>query len=97
MASPKARRLCPQGVYLGGTYSRYSEVSQHFHSVLRRFTDEIETVGLDEAFMDVSGCLRLFGPPRTIASEIRRLVKEELGLSVCVGVGTTKQVAKLAS
>lgn len=97
MAMAQAKRLCPQGVFLDGTYSRYSEISKRFHAVLRRFTDEIEAVGLDEAFIDVSGCLQLFGPPQVIASEIRRLVREELGLSVCVGVGTTKQVAKLAS
>ncbi|MDA8270043.1 MAG: DNA polymerase IV [Actinomycetota bacterium] len=97
MATAQAKRLCPQGVFLDGTYSRYAEVSKRFHSVLRRFTDEVEAVGLDEAFLDVSGCLQLFGPPQVIASEIRRLVGEELGLSVCVGVGTTKQVAKLAS
>ncbi|MDA8081630.1 MAG: DNA polymerase IV [Actinomycetota bacterium] len=97
MAMAKARNLCPQGVFLDGTYSHYYDVSQQFHTVLRSFTDEIEIIGLDEAFMDVSGCQRLFGPPQVIASEIRRLVKEELGLSVCVGVGTTKQIAKLAS
>ena len=58
MATARAKRLCPQGVFLDGTYSRYSEISKRFHSVLRRFTDEIETVGLDEAFLDVSACLR---------------------------------------
>ena len=97
MAMAKARNLCPHGVFLDGTHSRYSDVSKQFQAVLRSFTDEIEIIGLDEAFMDVSGCQRLFGPPQVIASEIRRLVREELGLSVCVGVGTTKQVAKLAS
>jgi len=97
MPTNKARQLCPRGVFLDGNYSRYSEISNRFHAVLRSFTDEIQTVGLDEAFMDVSGSLRLFGPPQAIAEEIRRSVWKELGLSVCVGVGTTKQVAKLAS
>lgn len=92
-----AKRLCPDGVFIDGTYSRYSEVSQRFHEILHRFTDEIESIGLDEAFMDISSCLSLFGPPESIAAEIRRLVGAELGLSACVGVGTTKQVAKLAS
>ena len=97
MAMARARSLCPQGIFLDCDYSRYSEVSKRFIAILRRFTDAIQVVGLDEAFIDVSGCLRLFGPPQLIASEIRRLVREELGLSVSVGVGTTKQVAKLAS
>lgn len=97
MPMSKARRLCPEGVFLGVSYSRYAEVSKQFHALLHRFTDEIEAIGLDEAFIDVSSCSRLFGPPRLIASEIRREVFDELGLSVCVGVGTTKQVAKLAS
>ena len=97
MAISQARRLCPHGVYLGVSYPRYAEVSKQFQDLLHRFTDEIEPIGLDEAFMDASGCMRLFGPPQLIASEIRNMVFSELGLSVCVGVGTTKQVAKLAS
>lgn len=97
MAMSKARRLCPHGVFLDVSYRRYSEASQEFHAILQRFTDRIESVGLDEAFIDVSGCAGLFGPPQVIASEIRRLVRRELGLAVSVGVGTTKQIAKLAS
>ncbi len=92
-----ARRACPKGIFLSGRYSRYAAISQRFHTVLSSITDEFEPIGLDEAFLDVGGARRLFGSPPTIASEIRRRVKEELDLSVCVGVGTTKQIAKLAS
>ncbi len=97
MPMSQARRLCQNAVVLGVSYARYAEVSKQFHNLLHRFTDEIEPIGLDEAFMDVSGCARLFGPPRLIASQIRDLVSRELKLSACVGVGTSKQVAKLAS
>lgn len=92
-----ARRICPNAVIVDGRHSRYVTLSNEFQKILGAFTDEIEPVGLDEAFMDVSGALKLFGHPIKIAEQIRRTVLEDLALSVCIGVGTTKQIAKLAS
>lgn len=92
-----ARRLCPMGVFLDGNRSRYIEISHQFHSILNHFTDAVEPIGLDEAFVDVSGAQLIFGTPQVIALSLRELVQKEVGLSVCVGVGTTKQIAKLAS
>ncbi len=97
MSMSMAQRLCPTAKVIAGRYHRYKEVSGQFFSILESFTDEIESVGLDEAFLDVTGAQKLFGTPTQIAVELRRRVKKELSLSVCVGVAATKQVAKLAS
>lgn len=97
MPMSTARRLCPRGRFLDGNRSRYVEISQEFLEILNQFTDAVEPIGLDEAFIDVSGAQLIFGTPKVIASTIRDLVQSEMGLSVCVGVGTTKQIAKMAS
>ncbi len=92
-----ARRRCPDGVFLAPRFELYAEKSRRFMEILRRFTPLIEPLALDEAFLDVQGSRRIHGEPVTMAHEIRRLVREETGLTVSVGVGTTKLVAKLAS
>lgn len=97
MSSYEARRRCPQAVFVAGRYDRYSETSRHLHSVLLRFTPLIEGIGLDEAFLDVSGARRVVGPSRVIADRIRAEVSSELGLTCSVGVARTKFLAKLAS
>ncbi len=97
MPSMRARALCPHAVFLPGRHARYSEVSAEFHAVLHRVTPMVEGLALDEAFLDVTGAQRLFGPPRAIAERIRADVHRELGLSASVGLATTKFVAKLAS
>src|SRR5436309_14081008 len=65
--------------------------------VLRRYTPQVEPISIDEAFLDVTGSARLFGNGRTIATSIKDAIKSEVGLTVSVGVGTTKLVAKIAS
>jgi len=65
--------------------------------VLRDFTPLVERISIDEAFLDVTGSVHLFGAPAEIAPEIRRRVRVELGLPVSVGVATTKHLAKVAS
>jgi DNA polymerase IV len=97
MSSYEARRLCPHAVFVAGRYDRYVGISERLNSILLRFTPSIEPVALDEAFLDVSGVRRSIGPPHLIARGIRDAVREELGLSCCVGVARTKLLAKLAS
>lgn len=97
MSMATARRLCPNAIIINGRYSRYVEVSGVFHEILERFTDQIESIGLDEAFLDVTGAQGLFGHPAEIAAQIRDDVAQELSLSLCIGVGSSKQIAKLAS
>ena len=97
MPSGQARRLCPQAVFVPGRYGRYAEVSAQMHTIFQRFTPLVEGISLDEAFLDVTGAQRLFGPPGRIATAIRDQVADELGLDCSVGAATVKFLAKLAS
>lgn len=98
MPVARARRLCPQGVFLPVDMAYYREVSrQIFHQVFSRVTDQIEQVSVDECFMDVSGALMRWGMPTSIASWIRREVATRFALTCSVGIATDKLVAKMAS
>ncbi len=97
MPMATARRLCPDAVILGGDMSRYAAVSRQLHRILRDVTPLVEPLGLDEAFLDVTGSTALFGSPRAIALAIRERIDVELSLRCAVGVGPSKLIAKLAS
>lgn len=92
----EARRLCPHGVFLPPDMPRYASVSAEVHRVFEQFTPEIEPIALDEAFLDVSGSLGLFGGPATLAAELKARVTSATGLIVSVGVASNKLVAKIA-
>lgn len=92
-----ARRLCPQGVYIQPRHHRYKEISDRIMSVFHRYTPLVEPLSLDEAFLDVTGSARLFGPAEAIAARIKKEVFEETGLTVTAGVAGLKFLAKIAS
>jgi len=93
----KAKRLCPDGIYLPVRMSRYREISQQVFKVFYRFTPLVEPLSIDEAFLDVTGSIRLFGQPEDIAKKIKQIVLTETGLTVSAGVAPSKFVAKIAS
>jgi DNA polymerase-4 len=97
MPSVRARQLCPQAIFLPGRHSRYAEISGQLHAMLTDITPLVEPIGLDEAFLNVTGAIRVFGPPETIAHRLRRRVRDELSLRCAVGIGSSKMIAKLAS
>ena len=92
-----ARRLCPQAIFLKGSFQRYREASEGFMSILSSFTPDLEPVGIDEAYLDLTGFEPLYGPVRQTALAIKRRVREELGLVASVGIASCKVVAKVAS
>ena len=97
MPAAEARRRCPQAVFLPGRGARYREVSAQVMEILRAFTPLVEQVSVDEAFLDVTGCERLFGPAEEIARRIQERIVEELGLTASIGVAPNKFLAKLGS
>jgi DNA polymerase IV len=97
MPAVRARRLCPDAVFLPPDFTSYKAHSNRFREVLLAVTPLVEPVSLDEAFLDVSGAFLLFGGSADIAAKIRREVLEEVGVRCSVGVGPSKLIAKLAS
>ena len=96
MPASQARRLCPQGIFLPVDMAAYKAAQGKLLERFSRFTDLVEPVSIDEAFLDVTGSRRLFGTPEQIARQIQSLVRDELELSCSIGVGPTRTLAKLA-
>jgi DNA polymerase-4 len=92
----RARRLCPHGIYLSNDFDSYLDYSRRIRTIFESITPLVEPLSLDEAFLDVGGSVRLFGPPIDIARRIKAQVGE-LGLPCTVGVAPNKFLAKLAS
>ncbi len=96
MPSFRARELCPQGVFLSGDMRKYAEVSAQVHAVFEEFTPEIEPLALDEAFLDITGSVGLFGGALSLARTLKQRVRQATDLVVSVGVAPNKHVAKIA-
>ena len=97
MPMAQAQRLCPQAVFLPVDMPAYLAVHEALLELFRRFTDVVEPVSIDEAFLDVSGSRRLFGTPEEIAHRVQGLIREEHNLSCSIGIGPTKLLAKMAA
>jgi DNA polymerase-4 len=97
MPASRARRLCPQGVFLPPRFDRYGELSDQIFDVYRRYTPLVEPLSLDEAFLDVTASRALHGEGPAIAAAIRAAVRAESGLTVSAGVAEVKLAAKIAT
>ncbi len=97
MSNYKAKQLCPELVIIPGRMSVYKEVSQQIRAVFSRFTDLIEPLSLDEAYLDVTDCKLCHGSATLMAQEIRRQIFEDTGLTASAGVAPIKFIAKIAS
>ncbi|MBN2794050.1 MAG: DNA polymerase IV [Clostridia bacterium] len=89
-----ARKLCPNGIFVHGNHKRYSEVSKAVFKILYEVCDQVQVVSIDEAYLDVSS---LYYSPMYIAKYIKKRVKDEIGLTLSVGISYNKFLAKLAS
>ena len=97
MPMSQAIRLCPNAIVLPVRMKRYAELSRQIHDIFQKFTPEIEPISLDEAFLDITGSLQLFGSAEKIGRDIKLQIKEQLGLVASVGIAGNKFLAKLAS
>ena len=97
MVNWEAKRLCKDLIIVPPQYDQYLKYSKLTQAIYQRYTDLIEPFGMDECWLDVTGSYHLAGDAMTIAEKIRQSVKEELGLSVSIGVSYNKIFAKLGS
>ncbi|QOQ39016.1 DNA polymerase IV [Trueperella pecoris] len=93
----RAKRLCPHLIILPATHGLYGEVSDRIMKILGDVTPLVEPLSVDEAFLDVSGARKIFGPPVDIAEHIRERIRAEEHVPASVGIASTKHVAKIAS
>ncbi|WP_047679765.1 MULTISPECIES: DNA polymerase IV [Xenorhabdus] len=97
MSTSMALKLCPQLKVISGRMAFYKEVSQHIRQIFSRYTELIEPLSLDEAYLDVTNCQYCYGSATLIAKEIRQVIFEELQLTASAGVAPVKFLAKIAS
>lgn len=93
----RARRLCPDAIFVAPDFESYRAYSNRFREILLSFTPLVEPISMDEAFLDVAGATMLFGEPADIGAQVRAKVQDELGLACSVGVAPNKFMAKVAS
>ena len=97
MPMATAVRLCPKAVVLPVRMERYVEISNEIQEIFARYTPQIEPISLDEAFLDVTGSIGLFGTAEKIGRSIKNEIKNDLGLTASVGIAPNKFLAKVAS
>jgi len=97
MPSSKARRLCPQAIFIRSHFSLYKDASAKFMKILGDFSPHIEPLGFEEAYLDVTGCEEPYSSPQKLALAIKERINKELEITASVGIATCKVVAKIAS
>ena len=97
MPVAEAVRLCPGGIFLRGNMERYREKSREVMEVFANFSPDIQQLSVDEAFIDITGTERLFGPPEELTKKLKTAVQEKTRLTVSIGLASNKYVAKIAS
>jgi len=97
MPIKRAVALCPHGIFIPGRMARYQEVSRQIHAVFQDFSPVVESLSIDEAFLDMTGCEHFYPSLKAMGQAIKDRIKEETGLTCSVGIGPNKFLAKLAS
>ena len=97
MPTGQALKLCPDLVVVPGTMSKYREVAQQIRQIFYRYTDKVEPLSLDEAYLDVTDCTECHGSATLIAEEIRKVIAREVGVTASAGIAPNKFLAKVAS
>jgi nucleotidyltransferase/DNA polymerase involved in DNA repair len=97
MPISQAYKLCPHGIYVPPNGSLYSQVSKDIFKLFYEFTDLVEPLSIDEAFLDVSGCIQLFDSAKNIGEKLKYRIYENQALTASVGIAPNKFLAKIAS
>jgi DNA polymerase-4 len=97
MPTAQAYKLCPHGIFLHGNMKRYKEKSNEVMLVLENFSPDIQQISIDEAFIDITGTERLFGPYSETGKKLQTQVFEKTGLTISLGLASNKYIAKIAS
>jgi DNA polymerase-4 len=97
MPISRAKKLCPDGIYVYPRMDRYKEVSHRIFSIMKEFTPYIEPLSIDEAFLEVSGMSTMYSGPKALGRAIKDRVYEKTGLIISAGLAPNKFLAKLAS
>lgn len=97
MATAQAKVLCPNGIFVHGRMKRYHEKSKEVMEIFGNYSPDVQQMSIDEAFIDLGGTEKLFGPPEQTAMRLKAEVKEKTGLTVSCGLASNKYVAKIAS
>ena len=97
MPMSEALRRCPHAICIPPRMRRYKEASKQVFAVFHQFTPQVEGLSLDEAFLDLTASVKLFGAASDIAHEIKRRIRETTGLTASVGLASNKLLAKIAS
>lgn len=92
-----AAKLCPHAIFVHGHPDRYREYSHKVYAILNRFTPKLEMASIDEAYLDLTGSVRLHGPPLRAATLLHDAIKRETGLNSSIGIATSRLVAKISS
>ena len=92
-----ASRLCPQAIFIQGSFIKYREASRRFMEILADFSPYLEPMGLDEAYLDATGFESIHDSVKKMALKIKRRVRKELGINASIGIAGGKIVAKVAS
>lgn len=97
MPALSAKKLCPEGIFVPARMDRYREVSEKIMAILKNYSSSVMQNSVDEAFLDMTGTEKLFGPPADAAKKIKRDIMKTTGLTVSVGIAENMYLAKLAS
>lgn len=97
MPAMKAKKLCPNGIFVPHRMNRYREKSIEVMNILKDYSPDVQQISIDEAFVDITGTERLFGPPDEVAQKIKNRIKNDTGLTISIGLATNKYIAKIAS
>ena len=97
MPMAKALRLCPEAVIVPIRMQRYQEISKRIMALFGEYSPSVRAISIDEAFLDMTGTERLLGPPVEVAQRLKEEIMSETGLTISVGIGASRFIAKLAS